>query len=56
MSEKEKQTELKPFMMRLSEEDRKLFTAAAKEDGYDELSPWFRWLARARAKKVLAVK
>jgi hypothetical protein len=43
----------KPFMLRLTEEDRALFIAAAAEDGFEQLSAWFRWLAKSRAKKVL---
>lgn len=47
----------KPFTLRLTDEDKKLFIDAAKEDGYDELAAWLRWLAKGRAKKVLgAVK
>jgi hypothetical protein len=46
----------KPYMLRISDEDKALFIAAAKQDGYDELAAWFRWLARSRAKKVLSTK
>jgi hypothetical protein len=56
MKGKEKVERPKPFMLRLSDEDKALFVAAAKEDGYDELAAWFRWLARSPAKKVLASK
>jgi hypothetical protein len=43
----------KPFQLRLSEKDKQLFIAAAKQDGYEELAPWLRWLAKTRAKKTL---
>jgi hypothetical protein len=43
----------KAFMMRLSDKDRELFVVAAKEDGFEELAPWLRWLAKNQARKTL---
>jgi hypothetical protein len=43
----------KLFMLRLSEKDKELFIAAARQDGYEELAPWLRWVAKTRAKKTL---
>jgi hypothetical protein len=45
----------RPFMLRLTAEDKAEFIAAAREDGYAELSAWLRSLARLRARKALRV-
>jgi hypothetical protein len=43
-------------MLRLTQEDKARFIAAAQVDGYRELAAWFRWLAGARAELVLKTK
>jgi hypothetical protein len=44
----------KPFMLRLTDEDKAHFIVASRQDGFEELAAWFRWLARIRVKLAAA--